>query len=169
MWFYRWLWMLQNYWLFWRKPKHRMCIRRARALILKLRTFKEDASILAYLKTINPYVFEELVVELFEQAGWPVRRSPSYSGDGGVDGKFYHPTLGVTYLQSKCYTHRISTKHVLDFRACIGSRYGVFVHTAKSSAAIRESLRSEDSKVFMLSGSKLVAALRHPSILHSYI
>lgn len=40
-----------------------------------------------YLRKINPYVFEELLLLALERQGLTVVRNASYSGDGGTDGQ----------------------------------------------------------------------------------
>ena len=40
-----------------------------------------------YLRKINPYVFEELLLLAFERRGMRVIRNSRYSGDGGLDGQ----------------------------------------------------------------------------------
>nr|WP_306670548.1 restriction endonuclease [Acidithiobacillus ferrooxidans] len=42
---------------------------------------------IAYLRKIDPLVFEELVLDAFQKEGWLVQRSTRYSGDGGIDGR----------------------------------------------------------------------------------
>lgn len=76
--------VLRNAWIYWTKPRHRWNIRQARKVLAKVRTFEHDGQIVAYLKKIDPYVFEEMVVQLFHEAGFWVWRTPSYSGDGGL-------------------------------------------------------------------------------------
>ena len=43
------------------------------------------AQILAYLRKIDPYVFEELALCILERQGIAVVRNASYSGDGGLE------------------------------------------------------------------------------------
>ena len=58
----------------------------AQQVLAKLETFKGNGDakrILGYLRKIDPYVFEELVLLMLERQGIVVIRNESYSGDGG--------------------------------------------------------------------------------------
>ena len=94
------------------------------------------AQAFSYLRKVNPYTFEELVLEGFLKDGYKVRRNKRYSGDGGIDGRVSKD--GEEYLvQSKRYRGYISRQHVEDFsrvctRECLK---GFFVHTGKTGDA----------------------------------
>ena len=155
--------VLRNAWIYWTKPRHRWNIRQARKVLAKVRTFEHDGQIVAYLKKIDPYVFEEMVVQLFHESGFWVWRTPSYSGDGGVDGKAFHPDTGWCLIQSKRYGRAIRTQHVHDFLGIVGKKRGCFVHSGTSTDAIRAHLKG--SPVRMLSGTNLVLCIRKPRVL----
>lgn len=73
-----------------------------------------DSQALAYLRKINPYVFEEMVLDAFVRDGYKAVRSSSYSGDGGVDGRLKKDE--ETFLvQCKRYRKHISKRHFEDF------------------------------------------------------
>jgi len=40
---------------------------------------------IAYLRKIDPYVFEELLLEALLSKGFKITRNKRYSGDGGID------------------------------------------------------------------------------------
>lgn len=154
---------LRNGWVYWMSRRHRRNIQKARSVLTKVRSFEHDGQVIAYLKKIDPYVFEEMVVQIFQQAGYLIWLTPSYSGDGGIDGKVYHPTLGWCLIQSKRYGKAIRTQHVHDFIGVVGKKHGCFVHSGTSTDDIRAQLRG--SRVRMLSGSYLVRAIRKPQVL----
>lgn len=154
---------LRNGWIYWMSRRHRRNIRNAKNVLSKIRSFEHDGQIIAYLKKINPYVFEEMVVQLFKEAGYLIWLTPSYSGDGGVDGKVFHPAVGWCRIQSKRYGKAIRTQHVHDFIAVVGKRHGFFVHSGTSTDDIRALLRG--TRVRMLSGAQLVRVIRHPHVL----
>lgn len=97
------------------------------------------AQAVSYLRKVNPYTFEELVLDGFLRDGYKVKRNKRYSGDGGIDGRVSKD--GEDYLvQSKRYRGYISRQHVEDFsrvctRECLK---GFFVHTGKTGDASRE-------------------------------
>ncbi|MGS6531656.1 restriction endonuclease, partial [Enterobacter hormaechei] len=45
------------------------------------------AQIINYLRKIDAFVFEELLLEGFEAHGFRTMRIKRYSGDGGIDGQ----------------------------------------------------------------------------------
>ena len=154
---------LRNTWIYWTSRRHRCNIRQSIRILSKIRTFEHDGQVVAYLKTIDPYVFEEMVVQLFKEAGFLIWLTPSYSGDGGVDGKAYHSTSGWCLIQSKRYGRAIRTQHIYDFIGVVGRKRGCFVHSGTSTSAIRAHLQG--SRVRMLSGSLFVACIRNPQVL----
>lgn len=92
-----------------------------------------------YLRQIDPYVFEELVLISLERKGYSVRTNRRYSGDGGVDGRARKDGTRY-YIQCKCYTGYAS---LADVRAFIEKcrrdrRKGLFVNTGLTSAKALE-------------------------------
>ena len=115
------------------------------------------AQILAYLRKIDPYVFEELALCILERQGIAVVRNASYSGDGGLDGEFVHK--GCRYLvQAKRYVGAVNAVHVESFAALIAERQaqgGLFIHTGRTPSSVYRALRVS-KKVTLISGQKLV-------------
>lgn len=112
--------------------------------------------VLAYLRKIDPYVFEELVLNAFEEHGFSVKRNRRYSGDGGIDGRVF--LKGKEYLlQCKRYKSYINPKHVRQFCLLCEERdiNGYFIHTGKTGGMSRDESRFCD-KVTILSGKQLV-------------
>src|ERR1035437_10122313 len=72
-----------------RTKSHKRYILTSKRILKKIRSFNgsaQEARILAYLRKINPYVFEELLLTVFEEQGYHIKRNPRYSNDGGIDG-----------------------------------------------------------------------------------
>lgn len=114
-----------------------------------------EARSLTYLRKIDAYVFEELVLEVLESR-YRVERSKQYSGDGGVDGKFKQDGRWV-WIQCKRYEHYIRLDHVKAFNALLVKNKihkGLFVHTGKTGSGARKEW--EGGRVDCLSGSRLV-------------
>ncbi|MGM8474744.1 restriction endonuclease, partial [Enterobacter hormaechei subsp. steigerwaltii] len=67
-----------------------------------------------YLRKIDPFVFEELLLEGFEAHGFRTIRNKRYTGDGGIDGQVI---IGkYRYLiQAKRYRGHIALQHVQEF------------------------------------------------------
>lgn len=150
---------------------HHRNVRRARRTLDRLRALASDNApepvILAYLRKIDPTVFEEMVLEVFEQKGYRVIRNRRYSGDGGLDGKII--INGRTLLvQCKRYTSHIDASHVRDFaHLCIREKQeGLFVHTGKTGKLSRE-IEKLNPHVKILSGFVLARVIVGSQILMS--
>ena len=105
-------------------------IDKSKAILKTLRGISHASGVIKYLKKIDPYVCEEVVLSSLEDQGFEVARSKSYSGDGGCDGAVI--IYGKSYLiQTKRYSGHISKQHMERFVAlCRKYRVrGLFVHT----------------------------------------
>lgn len=113
--------------------------------------------VLAYLRKIDPFVFEELLLTCFERQGYTIRRNERYTGDGGLDGRVW--LHGEVYLvQAKRYKDSINPAHVKEFGRVIQSRGavgGFFIHTGRTGNQSKELLR-QYPQIQLLSGQKLV-------------
>ena len=116
---------------------------------------------IAYLRKLDPLVFEELVLDAFQKEGWLVQRNTRYSGDGGIDGRIFQK--GTWWgIQCKRYKGAIKTDHVKQFVSNLHKENlecGFFVHTGRTPAGVN--LLSE--QVTILSGHKLIRLLEFPS------
>lgn len=71
------------------RPRHILNVQKSRRVLRTIRMFRDPAAAarsLAYLRHVDPLVFEEVVMSALEDAGLLVLRNRRYSGDGGVDG-----------------------------------------------------------------------------------
>lgn len=156
--------------------RHRRNIRRAERVLAMIRSWVRDESlaprVLGYLRKIDPYVFEEVVMCAIRDAGGIVERNRGYSGDGGIDGRF---TLGqdgrggesgflkahVYAMQAKRYAASVSTLHVTEFaRLVIDGHFagGVFAHTGRTPSGARAAVAAAPG-VAVLSGHVLIGLL----------
>lgn len=78
--------------------------------------FQREAAVQAMmiLQSLNPYVFEEVILSVVEDNGIMIRRNLSYSGDGGLDGQFLHAGHRVL-IQCKRYGNHINREHMREF------------------------------------------------------
>jgi restriction system protein len=128
-------------------------------VLARLKTLGGDGQRLIYLRKINPYVLEELLLTAFEQQGHEVVRNPSYSGDGGLDGQVVID--GRTWLiQAKRYRRSISPQHVAAFIRLLESRNqpGFFIHTGRTGPKSRE-LNRDCALIYIVSGQQLLDLL----------
>jgi len=153
------------------KPDHRKNIHQSRAIISKLRTFESDGQLFAYIKKIDPLVFEEMILTLAEEAGAFVLRNRRYTGDGGSDGTFYAPGVGWFAIQCKRYHDHINPQHVAHFSELVARkkmRGGLFVHTGKTGAGSYNNLKL-DRNIILISGSKLANAIKRRKPFNKFL
>lgn len=167
--------------LFWRRKatqsarRHQRNIQKARQLLTHLNTFQgpgQEGRLVNYLRKIDPYVFEELLLEGFERQGFRIVRNSRYSGDGGIDGTIYAPSGDCYLIQAKRYRGVISRQHLLDFGQLIGKSStsvnrvvgGYFIHTGRTPQGLFAVARS--LQITILSGHPLLAFL-FPDLNHA--
>ncbi|WP_407263626.1 restriction endonuclease [Klebsiella pneumoniae] len=112
-----------------------------------------------YLRKIDPFVFEELLLEGFEAHGFRTIRNKRYTGDGGIDGRVI---IGkYRYLiQAKRYRGHIALQHVQEFEKLLKRHNcrGSFCHTGKTGAGSKSvSIASERMEI--ISGQRLIDLL----------
>ena len=140
-----------------KKSRHQRNIGKAYTVISKINGFDHPGQKFAYLRKVDPFIFEEIVLNSFKQMGYKIKRNKKYTGDGGIDGAVVHPDGSRILLQAKRYSSYINPRHVDDFSKIISKRKahkGLFVHTGKSSSAAR--YRFFDSNVEIIGGQKLL-------------
>lgn len=139
--------------------RHRRYQATAARVLERLPQLAGDAQRLTYLRKINPYVFEELLLLALERQGYAVIRNTSYSGDGGLDGQVI---IGdQKYLiQAKRYGRAITPSHIKSFGALLRHHHcqGFFIHTGRTGQLSRALLQNYPH-VHLVSGQKLLALL----------
>ncbi len=160
---------LRNWWIGVKSWRHRSNIKKSKNLLKLLAGIKHEGARINYLRKIDPYVFEELVLSIFECHGYVVWRTGSYSGDGGFDGKVYIEKKGWYLVQSKRYGAHIKAQHAKEFVQLVNknAKGGFFVHSGKTSEELRIWLRS--TRVKVLSGSVLVNSIENPKVLEQWL
>lgn len=148
----------------WRKPGHRRRERAARRVLQRLQELDSDGARLNYLRTVDPFVFEELVLEAFEQRGLRVKRNTRYTGDGGIDGRVWSRSNQLHLVQAKRYSNHINPKHVRSFSQMIEKQgvKGIFVHTGRTGQMSRQLARSNPNMT-VISGERLLRLVTPPS------
>ncbi|PNO64559.1 restriction endonuclease [Serratia marcescens] len=139
--------------------RHRRYRAAAERVMARLPQLEGEAQRLTYLRKINPYVFEELLLFAFELQGYAIARNASYSGDGGLDGTVF--IAGRTYfIQAKRYGKAITPSHIRDFGALLQDARceGFFIHTGRTGQLSRALLQAHP-RVHLISGQKLLALL----------
>lgn len=142
-----------------RQRRHRRYRAAAERVMARLPQLEGEAQRLAYLRKINPCVFEELLLLAFELLGYAIARNASYSGDGGLDGTVF--IAGRTYfIQAKRYGKAITPSHIRDFGTLLQDARceGFFIHTGRTGNLSRTLLQAHP-QVHLISGQKLLALL----------
>lgn len=145
---------------------HQRKLDQARQVIRRIRELEGDAlsaRCIGYLRAIDPFVFEEVVLSCLEEGGAAVLRNVRYTGDGGIDGRVFSANAGTwAAVQAKRWRHHVCREDVLAFQALLERRRfarGLFVHTGRTGIDLRASLR--DSRVVFCSGESLAQLVRH--------
>ncbi len=114
--------------------------------------------VLGTLRRIDPFVFEELLLHIFEDDGFTVVRNKRYTGDGGIDGKFYFED-DLFLIQAKRYQGQISPHHLVEFCDQILTSkaiLGLFIHTGRTGRPSKQAATAAQDHLTIISGQKLV-------------
>lgn len=118
--------------------------------------FKNNpASLFSYIKKIDPFVFEELLLLAFRFRGFRVVHNKRYTGDGGIDGMIILPNCQRVAIQAKRYANHINPAHINTFRKDLLKKrcqHGVFIHCGKSGSGLYDNL---SPNITLISGHNL--------------
>lgn len=139
-----------------RKQRHQRKQEQAKRVLTRLSKIPAFPQKIAYLRKVDPYTFEELILEAFERDGFTVIRNERYTGDGGIDGKVIINNE-TCMIQSKRYKGFISPSHVNEFiRLCeTHCASGFFCHTGKTSKPLMQKIKASNY-VVIVSGERLI-------------
>lgn len=156
------------------KITHLYRIKKAKKVLKKLIEISKDQNhepkILLYLRKINPFVFEELILSVIENSNIRVIRNKRYTGDGGIDGIFKIKP-GKVIIQCKRYQSYINNADVLELSNKVKEdKYymGVFVHTGKTGTKAKDTFKS-DANIKFISGSKLIRLVLNKDNIEDYL
>lgn len=148
----------------WGKIKHHYRMKKAKQILKKLKeiaqTPNSNGKLIVYLRKINPFVFEEMILNVIEDSNIHVIRNKRYTGDGGIDGIF-KLKAGKVLVQCKRYKSYINNNDVKALCQKVKEgkyHYGIFVHTGKTGDKAKQTLKVENNIVF-ISGSVLIDLL----------
>lgn len=142
-----------------KKKRHERKIITGEKVIVKLNSFTgayKNQQILTYLRKMDPYAFEELLLSALALKGFKIVRNKSYSGDGGIDGMFIDNEK-VYLVQAKRYSNLIKTSHINDFAFLVSEKKaagGYFIHTGKT--VVKSYQIYKNSNIQIVSGQKLI-------------
>ena len=140
-------------------PKHRFNRRKARLELNQIRQLTSIPEIYYHVRSVDPFVFEELILLALKDAGHKVRHNTRYTGDGGIDGRC--KIRGKRFLiQVKRYRGYVDPQHIASFdRICsVQKCRGLFVHTGKTGKASRSKIYKN---INIISGHAMLKLLLH--------
>lgn len=127
----------------------------------KLKTLKrfinDPVQQFMYLRAVNHFVFEEMILSAFKKLGYKIKRNTRYTGDGGIDGRIFI-NKKLYLIQAKRYKSYISAKDVQEFsHICRKHRCkGLFIHTGKTGKMARTLI---SNNVDIVSGQRMLNLL----------
>lgn len=136
--------------------RHRRYQKQAARALFRLSRLRDEPARISWLRKMNPYVFEEMLLTALSRQGLRIQRNARYSGDGGADGTVW--INGRRFLiQAKRYSATISAAHVSAFRLLTEREGcpGLFVHTGRTGEVSREAFRRYDG-IILISGQRLL-------------
>jgi restriction system protein len=139
-----------------KKNRHKRKIAKSKRVLNKLNTpdFDNNGKIISYLRKIDPYVFEELLLSALAEKDFKIIRNERYSHDGGIDGRAYNKDGALYLIQAKRYSSYVSIQHLYEFKQKVGKNRGLFIHTGKTGKDVYN--RFENTNVEIISGTKLI-------------
>lgn len=144
--------------------RHRHNRMKSKKILQKIRSFPFTGQRITYLRMIDPFVFEELLLDAFKAKGFNVVRNKRYTGDEGIDGVVWKN--GTKYLiQAKRYKGHINVKHVTEFIALVESHkcHGFFCHTGKTGPKSKQVVQNYGN-ITILSGQSLIDLISESSL-----
>ncbi|MCT7910706.1 restriction endonuclease [Arcobacter lacus] len=148
------------------KYSHKWRKKSAVKVLKKLENLNE-AQIFTYLRKIDPFTLEELILTVLEKReDIKIERNKKYTGDGGVDGRFYilennkKPLKCI--IQAKRYSSLINPKHLKEFANQINQEnayLGFFIHTGKTSKNSFAFAKSVNN-LEIISGRRLIKLIK---------
>jgi restriction system protein len=138
--------------------------------------------ILDLVKKMDPYLFEQLVVDLLVAMGYGGSREEAAqvtksSGDEGIDGVINEDKLGldVIYLQAKRWQQTVGRKEIQSFVGALAGQQahkGVFITTSDFADSAVAYAKKVSQKVILIDGDKLADLMIQHNIgvalSHSY-
>ncbi|MEM0550340.1 MULTISPECIES: restriction endonuclease [Aeromonas] len=146
--------------------RHKYRINQSKTVLKKIHQLDTWQQQIAYLRKINAYTFEEVILTALDAQGVKVKRNKRYSNDGGIDGRAYLDGIPML-IQAKRYQNFVSTEHIRDFVELCQKQHcvGLFIHTGRTPKAAFEAIHG--STVQIISGPKLSELLTVPHMVQT--
>ena len=125
--------------------------------------------LLEQLKSVDPSMFERIVVELLVEMGYggsweDAARAIGKHGDEGIDGIINEDRLGldVIYIQAKRWNGTVGRPEIQKFAGALmgqKARKGVFITTSDFTNEARNYATGIETKIILMDGNTLVNAI----------
>lgn len=138
------------------RSRHKKNIDKSQLILKKLRSFEHDGAVINYLRKIDPFVFEEVLLTAFSDLKINIIRNMKYTGDGGIDGRIVFNGK-IVLLQAKRYAGPVKTSDIneLSDKCLEANTRGLFIHTGTTPKK-----SAPPANVTVVSGSKLVQLIK---------
>ncbi len=123
------------------------------------------SELLGLVKRMDPYQFEQLVVDLLVAMGYggsreEAARVTKASNDEGIDGVINEDRLGldVIYIQAKRWQHSVGRKEIQSFVGALAGQQahkGIFITTSEFVETAKIYAKSISQKVILIDGDRL--------------
>ena len=126
---------------------------------------KLAAELLEYVKNIDPYKFEILVIDLLQAMGYGGNREEAAqvtkkSGDGGIDGIINEDRLGLDkiYVQAKKWEGNVTISAIRDFGGTLlahTAQKGILITTSDFPKSAHDYCEKIDRTIILINGKRL--------------
>jgi len=121
---------------------------------------QSKADLLDYLKQVDPYLFEKIVLVLFKKMGYGDFQETSKSNDGGIDGVINQDQLGLEkiYVQAKRYSdNKVRETDIRNFIGAMSgdTSKGIFVTTSSFDEKAKVKAKEAHHKIILIDGYAL--------------
>ena len=125
--------------------------------------------VLEKLQTVNPYQFEQIVLDVLVAMGYGGSRAEAArvtqrSGDEGIDGIINEDRLGLDtiYIQAKRWQHAVGRKELQAFVGALsgqGANKGIFITSGTFANTADDYLAKIQQRVIPINGIKLAGLM----------
>jgi restriction system protein len=142
---------------------------------------KLAAELLDQLKTINPYRFERVVLDVLVAMGYGGSREEAAtvtqkSNDEGVDGLINEDRLGLDriYVQAKKWDNTVGRPEIQSFVGALAGKHahkGIFITTSEFSSGATQYVQSIPQRVILIDGQRLAELMieHNVGVSRSYV
>lgn len=133
-----------------------------------------SSELLDQLSQVNPYRFEQVVINLLFAMGYGGSRAEAArvtkkSGDEGIDGIINEDRLGldVIYVQAKRWKSNVGRPEIQNFVGALAGKQaqkGVFITTSEFAQSATDYAAAVPQKVILIDGPRLAALMIEHSI-----